>query len=112
MRRGYCRKEYLQCVTIAYITLRHGLRRLVTSWYRRASRRRQHVVLRRSMIVTWPCVYSLAPSLPSRKRCDAILVLFSLGGSGTRSRSFKKSTTTSYTHIMTPLSFRMEESSF
>ena len=40
--------------------------------------RRQHVVLRRSMIVTWPCVYSLAPSLRSRKRCDAMLALFSL----------------------------------
>src|SRR6187397_65905 len=37
--------------------------------------------------------------------------LFSLGASGTRSRSFKRSTKTSCTRIMTPLSFRMEKSS-
>ena len=36
---------------------------------------------------------------------------FSLGGSGTRSRSFERSTWTNCTLIMTPLSFPMEESS-
>src|SRR6476660_6482262 len=112
---GYCsgcsQKEYLQCVTIAYISSCHGPRGLVTSWFRRASPRRQHVVLRRSMIVTWPCVYSLAPSLPSRKRCDAILALFSLGASGTRWRSSNRSTRAGQTFIMMPLSSLTEKSS-